>query len=540
MGVSVSRMKRLRFNLKRLMGFIKTIVKNRKGVLGLGILSVFILFAVFPRAFTPYDPINDTGLAGSMAAPSWMRNFFPDSYCENLILINKPGFNDACSLDELSFECSNMSRIHYGYSSSVGYSATGGSGPGSLFITYVRSEKLRRAENVTLRVSKRLVYPYKVPPERFTGNIAFFVEGVLSDVQVQVNFFITKEGDNEFFRIRNDSVKVLYLWRGSDVPMASPPVKWISTTTGTISELDSRSNVLKTFLYGYLDAAKTTPYWYYNPVFPERDIFGGGPHNFTVGVEILFVDKGKSENSHVTVYIDDFNFKTMGDCWGLLGTDHYGRDLFAQLIYGARISLWVGLLASILGVVIGLVVGLAAGYLGKVVDEILMRFTDMLLVIPTLPLLIVLVAVLGRSLNNLILLLGFLGWMGFARVVRSQVLSLRERPFVEAARAAGAGNGYIMFRHILPNIMALVYVTLATHVPGAVVSEASLSWLGFYDPQVMSWGRMLYEAQAQAASYTKWWWVLPPGICIALLALSFILIGFAMDEILNPRLRERR
>ncbi|MEM0095638.1 MAG: ABC transporter permease [Candidatus Bathyarchaeia archaeon] len=433
-----------------------------------------------------------------------------------------------------------MSRIHYGYSSSVGYSATGGSGPGSLFITYVRSEKLRRAENVTLRVSKRLVYPYKVPPERFTGSIAFFVEGVLSDVQVQVNFFITKEGDNEFFRIRNDSVKVLYLWRGSDVPMASPPVKWISTTTGTISELDSRSNVLKTSLYGYLDAAKTTPYWYYNPVFPERDIFGGGPHNFTVGVEILFVDKGKSENSHVTVYIDDFNFKTMGDCWGLLGTDHYGRDLFAQLIYGARISLWVGLLASILGVVIGLVVGLAAGYLGKVVDEILMRFTDMLLVIPTLPLLIVLVAVLGRSLNNLILLLGFLGWMGFARVVRSQVLSLRERPFVEAARAAGAGNGYIMFRHILPNIMALVYVTLATHVPGAVVSEASLSWLGFYDPQIMSWGRMLYEAQAQAASYTKWWWVLPPGICIALLALSFILIGFAMDEILNPRLRERR
>jgi len=117
---------------------------------------------------------------------------------------------------------------------------------------------------------------------------------------------------------------------------------------------------------------------------------------------------------------------------------------------------------------------------------------------------------------------------------------LRERPFVEAAKAAGAGSGYIMFRHILPNIMALVYVNLATSVPGAVVAEASLSWLGFYDPRVMSWGRMLYEAQQQLASWYAWWWVVPPGICIALLALSFILIGYAMDEILNPRLRERR
>ncbi len=528
-------MKWLKFNLNRFLRFIKAIVRNKKGAVGLCILFVFVWFALFPWVFTPYDPIKDTGLAGSIAVPSWTRYLLgSEGYCENVKLISDYGFNDSDSLNELVLDSSNMSRIYYGYSS-IGYLSSG-----SIFIIYNRIEKLGRAENVTVKLFKRLIYPYKVPPERFIGNVAVFVEGMTSDVPVQVRFFIMKEGENNFFFIKNETKKVLYLWSTSDKPLTSPPLGWISSTSGTISQMDSRSEVLKINMYGYFDEAKTKPYWHYYPVSPERDVFSGLPCNYTVGVEIVFFDKGKYENVHVTVYLDDLQFRTLGNSWGLLGTDHYGRDLFAQLVYGARISLYVGLLASFIGVVIGLIVGLAAGYLGKVVDEVLMRFTDMLLVIPLLPLLIVLVAVLGPSLNNLILLLGFLGWMGFARVVRSQVLSLRERPFVEAAKAAGAGSGYIMFRHILPNIMALVYVTLATSVPGAVVAEASLSWLGFYDPKVMSWGRMLYEAQAQLASWYAWWWVIPPGLCIALIALSFILIGFAMDEILNPRLRERR
>ena len=139
----------------------------------------------------------------------------------------------------------------------------------------------------------------------------------------------------------------------------------------------------------------------------------------------------------------------------------------------------------------------------------------------------------------MIILLGLLGWMGFARLVRSQVISLKERPFIEAAKAVGAGKTHIISRHIVPNVMSLVYVSLATAVPGSIVAEAALSWLGFADLSKVSWGRMLYDVQ-QASASQNWWWVVPPGLCIALLAMAFVLLGYALDEVLNPRLRIRR
>jgi len=275
---------------------------------------------------------------------------------------------------------------------------------------------------------------------------------------------------------------------------------------------------------------------------PSALIFSS-PGQYTFGVNVT-VNSNSMALTPMNVYMDDMNLKLYGTSWGLLGTDVYGYDIWSQLIYGARVSLAVGLLAAFIGIALGLLVGLMAGYMGNVVDEVLMRFTDMLLVIPGLPLLIVLVAVIGNSLGPgrlfaLIVIIGFLGWMGFARVVRAQVLSLKERPFVEAAKAAGAGAGHITTRHIIPNIVGLIYVNLALAVPGAILSEAALSFLGLGDVTIISWGRMLNLVEINGAQ-NIWWWVVPPGISIALVSLAFVMIGFSLDTLFNPRLRERR
>jgi peptide/nickel transport system permease protein len=242
-------------------------------------------------------------------------------------------------------------------------------------------------------------------------------------------------------------------------------------------------------------------------------------------------------------YLDGVNCVLFGNSFGLLGSDDLARDIFTQLIVGTQISFVIGIISAVLSVGIGLLVGLAAGYIGGATDEVLMRLNDMLLVIPSLPLTIVLVFVLGPKMINIIIIVGLLGWMGFARTVRSAVLSLKERSFIEAVKSAGGGRGYIIRRHIVPNVFPLVYITLAMAVPGAIVTEAALSFLGLGPLDVMSWGRILRESEGAGTvainAFGQWYWTIPPGICIALLSLSFVLIGYALDEILNPRLRER-
>ncbi|MEM2522841.1 MAG: ABC transporter permease, partial [Candidatus Bathyarchaeia archaeon] len=269
--------------------------------------------------------------------------------------------------------------------------------------------------------------------------------------------------------------------------------------------------------------------------------------DYVFKIDITFNDQG-AQTQEIKVYLDNVQILLYGDAHGLLGTDAdptAPRDIFSSLIYGSRISITVGLLVALIAVTIGLLVGLTAGYIGGITDEILMRFADFLMVLPTLPLLIILAYLLSPSIWNIIAILAFLGWMGFSRNIRSVTLSLRERAFVEAAKVVGAGRFHIIRQHIFPNVVPLVYLALSLSVPGAIISEASLSFLGLFDPEVMSWGRMINEFNSSGVAVTKgfsdyWFWVIPPGLCISSLAISFILIGYALDEILNPKLRMRR
>lgn len=222
----------------------------------------------------------------------------------------------------------------------------------------------------------------------------------------------------------------------------------------------------------------------------------------------------------------------------LLGCDEIGRDILSLLIYGTRISLIVGLLASFGTVFIGTIVGLVAGYTGGRVDEALMRVTDVILMLPGIPLLIVFAAMLGASLMNIIFIIVLLSWAPTARVIRAQVLSLKERPFIEAARAIGASDRHVIFQHVLPNILPLVFTYMILNIPVAIVLEASLSFLGLGDVNAASWGMMLNFA-FNAGAIDRWYYIIPPGALITVLAFVFALIGHAMDEIINPRLRRR-
>jgi len=220
-----------------------------------------------------------------------------------------------------------------------------------------------------------------------------------------------------------------------------------------------------------------------------------------------------------------------------LGRDDAGKDVLSLLIYGARVSLVVGFTASFMSMVIGTTVGLVAGYHGGRIGNLLMRFVDFLMVIPDLPLMLVIIAVMGRGLVNIILVIGLLGWTYTARLVRSQVLSVKERQFVLRARSVGAGHTHIVMRHIFPQVVPLIIAQAVLDISVAILAESSLAFLGLGDPTLISWGSMLNFAFERAVSRQAWWFILPPGLAIVWISLSLILIGNTLDQIVNPRLR---
>ena len=222
------------------------------------------------------------------------------------------------------------------------------------------------------------------------------------------------------------------------------------------------------------------------------------------------------------------------------GTTHYGRDVLSQVIIGSRVALIVGTLAALFLSFIGTNIGLIAGYYGGRLDNLLMRLTDICFGIPFIPFAFVLIALAGPSIWNIIITISLLGWRTTARVIRSQVLSIKERPYITAAKVSGASNLRIMYIHILPNVLPMSFLYIALGIAWATLSEASLSFLGLGDPRMISWGQMLYYAFLTGSARSSWWNVLPPGLCIALFVISAFMVGQAYEEVVNPRLRARR
>ncbi|MEO6701523.1 MAG: ABC transporter permease [Jatrophihabitantaceae bacterium] len=224
----------------------------------------------------------------------------------------------------------------------------------------------------------------------------------------------------------------------------------------------------------------------------------------------------------------------------LLGTDQPGRSVLLLTIWGARSSLAIGVLATVLTMVLGTAIGLIAGHYQGISGRLLMTVTDWFIALPGLPLAISLSAVIGQGATSITVAIAVTSWTGTARLVRAQTLAVAARPFVERARALGAGNAQIMTRHILPNVAPLILVSSTLTVASAILSETTLTFLGLGNPAEVSWGGMLNQAFGQGAvTRGAWWYLLPPGLAILIVVLGFTLTGRAVETVLNPRLSGR-
>jgi len=227
-----------------------------------------------------------------------------------------------------------------------------------------------------------------------------------------------------------------------------------------------------------------------------------------------------------------------------LGTDSFNQDILARLIYGTRVSLLVGMVATVVSMGLGAGVGLLSGYWGGVRDEVLMRITDVFLVIPWLALMIVFAAVLpgGATVTKVVIVIGITGWSSTARIVRAQVFSLKERAFIERARAIGSSDYHIVRKHIFPNVFPLMFANAILTIALSILSESTLSFIGLGpdSSNVVTWGNLLEDADSVfAIQQGLYWWVVAPGMMIVMVVLAFTFVGYALDEIFNPKLRRR-
>lgn len=221
-----------------------------------------------------------------------------------------------------------------------------------------------------------------------------------------------------------------------------------------------------------------------------------------------------------------------------LGTDESGRSVLALTVWGTRLSLLIGLTATVAAILLGTLIGITSGHVGGWYGWVALRVSDWFMVLPSLVVAIALLAVLGRSFATTVTVIALVSWSSTARLVRAQTLTVQSRPYLERARALGAGHWHQMTRHILPNVLPLVLASATLLVPSAILMESSLAWLGLGDPNVVSWGSILNRASVNGAvSAHAWWYLLPPGLAILVVVAAFMMCGRALEAVFNPRLR---
>ncbi len=462
---------------RRIAGFWEEFSRKKIGLAGLILLLIFVFMALAAPVLTPYDPLASTRVADNFAMPQWVTVF--------------PQFQNLTATKHTSLDFNIKTESQY--ITSYGRNVT---------ITY----QPKRVESRTIQFNCTYTYTDPVPPNTFYLDFVWAVSNI-ENAEYAIRLYV--------INTRNTTQSYLLYFRTNNV------------AGGESAHVDSIDPILM-YRLGLSPGVDNLG----NLAFPDK-----GDYEFRLDIYL----KSLSTTATCTVNFRDTEFVALGTYHGILGTDNGGADIWAQVVWGARVSLMIGLIAALLSTSIGITVGVVTGYIGGIVDEAMMRIVDILLCLPILPLLLSLVFLFGKNVFYIVLFVAIFGWQGLSRVVRSQVLSIRESSFIECARASGASKSYIMLRHLVPNVLPVAFASLILAVPSAILFEASLSFLGFGDPRAPTWGKILQMCFGFGGfSHLAWWWVLPPGLCITFLCLAFVFMGHAVDEVVNPRLRRRR
>ena len=519
-------------------GFRRTaraFLKSKIGIIGLVVIIFYCSLAILAPLLTSNDPIYQFNVAAPYSVPAW-ATYLP--WYHGLAVTGNPipfeGFGSQSALSSWILSPKNLT---YKISSLTNVSERARAiFPGVLLVnaSLVSNPSIANAKHPYQHLPYGQVYFSITRTFQWTSNsphlfvVSAYVEPLkmVNVSQIYANWIISGPSGN--FSL---STIKSYVISGAVDYKPNELGTWVcaNVSSGALS-----GSSLPAFT-GSLDAA--------GKIFSKQ-----GTYALTLQIQAV----PTSNNTSISLGITGIGIHVLGSAYGLLGTDNYGRDVWSQFVWGSRISLAVGILAGIGSVALGTIFGLSAGYLGGLWDEALSRVTDFFLVIPFLPLLIVAVFVINANAftaNNVytwvIILLVILSWPSIARIIRSQTLTVKERSYVEASRALGAGRVHIIRKHILPNVMGLIYSQVALNVSGFILLEAALDFLqvSIRPLNTITWGAMLTYALPDAttnatASYV-WWWFFPPGIAIATLSLAFVLVGFALDSVFNPKLRAR-
>ena len=276
---------------------------------------------------------------------------------------------------------------------------------------------------------------------------------------------------------------------------------------------------------------------FYKKDTPGEDlVFVGNEEKILKGTYLFLVNIYGVENHTKLI---DSKLILGGKSFGIMGTDELRRDIMVGLLWGTPLALFIGIAVAVGSVIMGLVYGVYAGFKGRKTDEAMMRFNDVIYALPALPFLIILAVIIS---NSIFLIIGFLmifSWVGIAKVSRSMALQIKTKQYVEASKVMGQSNSRIIFKHIIPQLLPYTFASIAISVPAAITTEAGLSFLGLGDPSFPTWGQILHDANTfGAAARGLWWWIVPPGIMIAITGLAFVFIGNALDAIVNPKLKK--